>query len=137
MLNFLLIIFLFLITLVDYETRTIPDGLSLLGILLVLHYQSYTGGIGPALLGIDAGIGVVWAMNSLKLTGLGGGDAKTMALIGACFGWQAAVMTALFAWLIYLPFKYRIKQRTVAYSPYILAGFFMVKLWNAILYLKI
>lgn len=100
----------------------IPDGISLLGILIALHLQYNDGNILQALLGIDMGIGVMWIMNCLKLQRVGGGDAKLMALIGVFTNWQVALCTALIALLIYLPFKYRLKQKTVAYSPYIVGG---------------
>jgi len=129
-----LILFLILITILDCKTKIIPDGLSLLGIIAILHYQYYAGNIWQALLGIDMGIGIVWIMNCLRLNSLGGGDAKLMALIGSVMGWQVILAVALLAWVIFLPFKYKLKQKKVAYSPFIFVAFIISLIFKKIIY---
>src|SRR6058998_2426022 len=82
---------LLLITFVDLDHRFIPDEVSLPGIVVGLGAAFLPGGIGP----LDALAGaVLWAVawTYERLTGVEGmgfGDVKLLAMIGAFLGWQA------------------------------------------------
>jgi leader peptidase (prepilin peptidase)/N-methyltransferase len=87
---------LLLITFVDLDHRFIPDEISLPGILIGLGLSFLPDGIDPldALIGVLVGGGLLWAVawTYERLTGVEGmglGDVKLLAMIGAFLGWQA------------------------------------------------
>ena len=105
------------ITFIDWEHQIIPDSLSIGGTVL--------GWIGAAvclditlvqsIVGSIVGAGLVLAIALLykaarKVDGMGGGDVKLMAMIGAFLGWQmvfAVLFLAAFAGSIYGVFLLR------------------------------
>jgi len=87
---------LLLITFIDLDHRFIPDEVSLPGIVVGLAASFLPDGVAPldALGGVLLGGGVLWAVawGYERLTGIEGmgyGDVKLLAMIGAFLGWQA------------------------------------------------
>lgn len=119
---------LFISTVIDIKYKVIYDGITLLGCLIILHYQFLQGDIKQCLLGIDTGILIVWIMNLVKLNRLGGGDTKLMALVGAALGWKAIIVIAPLAWLICKVCRIWNKEKSIAYAPFISTATLMVVL---------
>jgi leader peptidase (prepilin peptidase)/N-methyltransferase len=87
---------LVLITFIDIDHRFIPDEVSLPGILVGVAVSFLLGDPGPrdAVLGAILGGGVLWAVawtyeRATGVEGMGLGDVKLLAMIGAFLGWQA------------------------------------------------
>jgi leader peptidase (prepilin peptidase)/N-methyltransferase len=87
---------LLLISVIDLDHLFIPDEVSLPGVLVGLGAAALPGGIGlaNAAAGAALGGGVLWlvAWGYARLTGregMGLGDVKLLAMIGAFVGWQA------------------------------------------------
>ncbi len=82
---------------IDLQHKIIPDVISLPGILIGLAFSFFpSAGIPPldALIGVVGGGGFLFLVGAVfeKMTGregMGGGDVKLLAMIGAWMGWKA------------------------------------------------
>lgn len=103
----LLVSLLLVIAFIDLDTFLIPDSLSLSGIVLGFVASWFTPRLSwtESLLGIVVGGGVLFAIAVLyqylrKQDGMGGGDIKLLAMIGAFLGSAGVVFTVLASSLI-------------------------------------
>ncbi len=149
-----------IITVVDYRYLIIPDKLSINGFYLGLLYHgvialwiNYGGGVRPeyylsfrdSLLGFLLGGGFLWALRAaawliLKKEGMGGGDIKLLATMGAWLGYQPVVGIIVIASmlgtiggigqivinrLVYGK-KYRPFSHMIPFGPYLCIGFLLI-----------
>jgi len=105
--EFVFICLLIVITFIDLDTMTIPDVLSLPGIPFAVFGSIATGmlTLKASLIGLLIGGGSFWLLSFLYYIirgkeGLGGGDVKLMAMIGAYTAWPGVLFTVLFASLV-------------------------------------
>ncbi len=87
---------LVVITFIDLEHRIIPDVISLPGIIVGFASSFFLGGLSwqNSLIGIVAGGGSLFIVATVyqlitKKEGMGGGDIKLLAMMGAFLGWMA------------------------------------------------
>ncbi len=84
---------------IDLEHHLLPDVITLPGIVAGLAASvALPPGIVDALLGILIGGGVLWAIGEVYFRvsgqeGMGGGDVKMLAMIGAFLGWKLVLVT--------------------------------------------
>ncbi|MFO8156450.1 MAG: prepilin peptidase [Pseudomonadota bacterium] len=128
---------------IDLREQLLPDALTLpalwAGLLLA------AAGFGPApvdaILGAAAGYGVLWLVAhgyrvSRGRVGMGGGDLKLLAVIGAWAGWQllplvillAAVPAALVGLALLAGGHHR--QTAIPFGPYLALGGWLALLWG-------
>jgi leader peptidase (prepilin peptidase)/N-methyltransferase len=95
---------LIVITFIDIDHRIIPDLITLPGIPIGLAASFGLTHVSPqqSLIGVLVGGGslflVAWAYQLItKRDGMGGGDIKLLAMIGAFFGWQGVLFTIFVA----------------------------------------
>ena len=95
---------LVVITFIDVDHQIIPDVISLPGIILGLLFSLISSHVTfwESLIGAGLGAGVLlivafgyWAVT--RREGMGGGDIKLLAMIGAFLGWRAIPFTLLIA----------------------------------------
>ena len=93
------------LTLIDADTMLLPDSVTLslmwLGLLVNLTPYGFAG-LRDALIGTVAGYLAFWSIAAIfrllrGIEGMGGGDFKLLAALGAWFGWQALVPIVLLA----------------------------------------
>lgn len=93
---------LIVITFIDLDLKIIPDVISLPGIvagLIVSFFLPYPGAL-DSFIGAAAGGGVLFAVAwgyymATGQEGMGGGDIKLLAMIGAFLGWKGVILTLL------------------------------------------
>jgi leader peptidase (prepilin peptidase) / N-methyltransferase len=135
---------LIVITFIDYDHQIIPDAISLPGIgvgvaaALVLGEPRWTA----SLAGVALGGGLLWgvAEGYYRLTGregMGGGDIKLLAMVGAFLGWQAVPVTLLIASLagtavgLALLLVQRGDRRTaIPFGPFLAVGAVCALFWG-------
>ncbi|MDP3285827.1 MAG: prepilin peptidase [Desulfobacterales bacterium] len=96
---------LLVITFIDIDHRIIPDTISLPGIpigfllaSLVLPSMNYKTSLAGILTGGGSLLAVAWIYNLItKKEGMGGGDIKLLAMIGAFTGWKGVLFTIFVA----------------------------------------
>lgn len=127
---------LIVITFIDLDHQIIPDVISLPGILIGLTAAFLPGNPDwiDSLLGILIGGGILWAIAEgyFRLTGregMGGGDVKLLAMIGAFLGWRAIPVTLMIAsltgTLLGLALMLRRgegRQMAIPFGPFLAAG---------------
>lgn len=98
---------LLLIAFIDLDTYLIPDALSLGGLVVGLavaplcSHVRWIDALGGAFLGGVLFYGVAWGYQKLRhQDGLGGGDIKLLAMIGAFIGWKGVLFTIFFSSVI-------------------------------------
>lgn len=98
---------LVVISFIDLRHQIIPDVISLPGIVIGMAFSIFSGYIPwlDSLIGILAGGGSLYliAVAFERLTGkegMGGGDVKLLAMIGAWMGWKALPFIILFSSLV-------------------------------------
>lgn len=93
---------LIVVSVIDLDHQIIPNEISLPGIVVGLVVAGV--GYGPALLdgviGVLLGGGLLWAVAAgyaalMKREGMGGGDIKLLAMIGAFLGWRGVLVTVI------------------------------------------
>ena len=84
---------------IDLEHHLLPNVITLPGIVVGLAFSAMLPpGLVDALIGVVAGGGILWLIGEAYYRysgqeGMGGGDVKMLAMIGAFLGWQAVILT--------------------------------------------
>ncbi|MGH2607586.1 MAG: prepilin peptidase [Tepidiformaceae bacterium] len=95
----LLLAVLIVIAVIDLEHQIIPDAISLPAVAagLALSFVTPSRSWSDALLGIVVGGSIPFAVIVLSRGGMGGGDIRLGAVIGAFLGWKLAALTFFLA----------------------------------------
>lgn len=132
------------LTFIDYDHQYLPDQITLpflwLGLLLNLN-GIYTD-LPSALLGAVAGYLTLWTVYQVfklvtKKEGMGFGDFKLLAMLGAWLGWQALPAIVLMSSVIgsivglgLIVFKQHDKAKPIPFGPYLAGAGWIVFLWG-------
>ena len=132
-------------TCIDYDTQLLPDDLTLplLWAGLLLNINATFVPLQDAVIGAAAGYLVLWAVYWLfKLAtgkeGMGYGDFKLLAALGAWMGWKALPSIILISSVVgavvgiaLIVFAGRARDKTIPFGPYLAAAGMIAMLWGA------
>jgi prepilin peptidase CpaA len=116
----------------DLRTRRIPNLLTFGGALIALMLHGYFGGWSAAGLSLAGwAVGVALFLPFFALGGMGAGDLKLLAAVGACVGPVATVWVALFTSIA----GGVMALAVASYSGYLRTAF--VNLWCLVMYWRV
>jgi len=130
---------------IDLDTQMLPDDLTLplLWAGLAFNLASTFAPLAAAVIGAIAGYGALWAVYWVfKLItgkeGMGYGDFKLLAAIGAWLGWQALPLVILLSSVVgalvgiaLIVFARRGRDRPIPFGPYLAAAGAIALFWGA------
>lgn len=128
---------------IDADTTLLPDDLTLplLWLGLLAAVLGYTVPLRDAVLGAMAGYLSLWTLYwAFKLAtgkeGMGYGDFKLLAALGAWMGWKMLIPIALIASVVGIVFALvllgaRVRDKHIPFGPYLCAAGFIALLWGA------
>jgi leader peptidase (prepilin peptidase)/N-methyltransferase len=135
---------LLIVSCIDLVYMIIPDVITLPGIVVGMGTSLWltSVGIGNAVLGVLLGGGLFLLMAVLSVAilhreGMGGGDIKLIAMIGAFLGWPAvfvtiflgAVLGALVGITLMLV-RLRGRKEPLPFGPFLALGAFLAMAWG-------
>lgn len=139
----LLVTSLIVITFIDIDYKIIPNTITLPGIPigLALSYFFLPHSIINALIGMLGGGGLLLLMAVIYPGGMGGGDIKMIAMLGAFLGWEKVFLTIFLGSLIgsvvgitMIILKKGGRKTKIPFGPYLAAGAVLsIFLGNAII----
>ena len=144
----ILVSLLIIITFIDLDTYTIPDALSVPGIVagFALSFLALRFSWLDSLIGISVGGGSFYLIAVgfeyfRHKEGLGGGDIKLLAMIGAFLGWPGVVLTVLAASLIGTVVGVVVMWRSrkgldtrIPFGPFLACGAVLYLFWGEAFY---
>lgn len=127
---------LLLVTMIDLDHLVVPDVVSLPGLVIGFFTAAFILPLGwtGSLLGIVLGGGILWVLAVISpylfgKDGMGGGDIKFLAMIGAFLGWQHVCMTLFLAscagamlGIGLMAFRYMERGQYLPFAPFLAAG---------------
>lgn len=131
---------LIVVTFIDLEHQIIPDRITLPGILIgfILGAAVLPVGWLNSLIGLFLGGGLFYLVAVASRGGMGGGDIKLIAMIGAFLGWKHTLLTiflgALAGSIVGLSlmiFKGKGRKHPVPFGPFLALGAVASLLWGS------
>ncbi len=130
---------LVVITFIDLDHQIIPDLITLPGIPIgfLLASTVLPAGIKNSIIGIFLGGGLLYLVALISRGGMGGGDIKLMAMVGAFLGWKAVLLTIFIGSLLgsivgifLMVFKGRGRKHPVPFGPFLSLGTIVSIFWG-------
>lgn len=132
------------LTFIDFDTQLLPDSITqpLIWLGLLLNLNGFFTGLDSALIGTVAGYLSLWSIYWLfklatKKEGMGYGDFKLLAAIGAWMGWQILPLVILLSSLVgavvgisLILFAGHGRQIPIPFGPYLAGGGLIALLWG-------
>ena len=126
------------VTFIDIDFQIIPDELSVGGAILGLAVSPFLPiGFTGALVGALLGSGIFFALAVAYPGGMGGGDIKLMAAIGAFLGWKLALLTIFSASVVgavvgvgAMVFHGKGRKSRIPFGPFLATGAVISVVWG-------
>ncbi len=130
---------LLVVTFIDLMHKIIPDSITLpgIGIGILAASTVLPPGFVNSLIGLFLGGGLFYLIAVLSRGGMGGGDIKLIAMIGAFLGWQNVLLTIFVGALVgslvgifLMIFRGKGRKYAVPFGPFLALGAVVSILWN-------
>ncbi len=132
------------VTFIDLSHRIVPDQITLPGMVIGVICASTVLSPGPlsSLLGLFVGGGIfyliaVLSLAVLKKEGMGGGDIKLIAMIGAFLGWKGMLLTIFLAacsgsiiGILLILTQGRDRAEPIPFGPFLAVGAVVALFWE-------
>jgi leader peptidase (prepilin peptidase) / N-methyltransferase len=132
------------LTMIDLETQLLPDSITLplLWLGLLVNVKGMFVPLSSAVIGAAAGYLALWAVyHAFRLLtgkeGMGYGDFKLLAALGAWFGWQMLPLTILLSSLVgaviglgLMAFRNHEREVPIPFGPYLAVAGWIALLWG-------
>ena len=122
---------LLVVTFIDLDHQIIPDRITLPGMIIGVIASSLVLPLGfwSALIGLFLGGALFYGVATASRGGMGGGDIKLIAMIGAFLGWKQTLLTIFIvaltgsvAGLFLMAFKGKSRKHPVPFGPFLSLG---------------
>ncbi len=130
---------LLIVSFIDLAHKIIPDVITLPGIVAGLFASLLLTpvSLGSAVLGVCLGGGLFFLVAVVSRGGMGGGDIKLIAMIGAFLGWQAVLVTIFLsslsgavAGLGLMVLKKKGRKDPLPFGPFLALGALLAMFWG-------
>lgn len=128
---------LIVLSVIDFRTYEIPEGINLFILALgLIHLVFHLGDWLEYGIGLLAVSGFIFLLIVItKGAAMGGGDMKLMAGAGLLLGWKLSIVAFLFGCIfgsIIHPIRMKLsgEDNRLAFGPYLAAGIFVAALWG-------
>lgn len=136
---------LLVITFIDIDQQIIPDAITLPGILIFLGASFFIpeSSFKDSATGIIAGGGILYTIAFFynfitKTQGMGGGDIKLLAMIGAILGWKGVIFTIFtssllgtFSGIIIMLVQKKNMKLAIPFGPFLSMGAITYLFWGS------
>ena len=130
---------LLVITFIDLDHQIIPDRITLPGMVIGLIAAAWVlpHGLKNGLAGLLLGGGMFYAIALLSRGGMGGGDIKMIAMVGAFLGWKAVLLTTFLGamtgsliGMFLILFHGKNRKTPVPFGPFLSLGALISLFWG-------
>jgi len=130
---------LLIVSFIDLQHKIIPDVITLPGIIagVVASWLLTPVGVVSSIIGVVLGGGLFFLIAVISRGGMGGGDIKLIAMIGAFLGWQAVLMTIFLgaftgamAGLGLMLLGKKGRKDMVPFGPFLALGTLLAMVWG-------
>lgn len=135
---------LIVVSFIDFYHHIIPDRITLPGIVIGLICGATILPLGfvSSVLGVLVGGGMLWGVAWLSpyifgKEGMGGGDIKLLAMIGAFLGWKSTILTIMIGSLVgsvagtgLILLKFRRREQYLPFGPFLALAAFVSMLYH-------
>ncbi|WP_088241819.1 prepilin peptidase [Calothrix rhizosoleniae] len=130
------------LSIIDWDTMTLPNPLTQSGLLLGIGFQviwgsvsdgNWQGAVNHGMMAIAAAVLGIWLFDAIAILGeiglgkaaMGAGDAKLAAMMGAWFGWQYLLLASFTACVVGVLFAIVFRQQwgqKMPFGPFLAMG---------------
>jgi len=130
---------LLIVSFIDLQYKIIPDMITLPGIIagIVASLLITPVGVVSSIIGVVLGGGLFFLIAVISRGGMGGGDIKLIAMIGAFLGWQAVLITIFLgaftgavAGLTLMLLGKKGRKDMVPFGPFLALGALFAMVWG-------